>query len=60
MENKDKNLMMLVVVCLIMGFGLTIYGMINSSLFVAGLGVSGLVVCIVSFIKLLKGNRKLD
>lgn len=57
---KEFNLMMLLITCLTIGMGLAIYGVINSSIFVAGLGVAGLVVSLVSFIEILKGNRNLD
>lgn len=57
---KEFNLMMLLFTCLIIGMGLAIYGVINSSIFVAGLGVAGLVVSLVSFIEILKGNKNLD
>jgi hypothetical protein len=57
---KEFNLMLLLITCLIIGMGLAIYGTIHSSLLVAGLGVAGLVVSLVSFIEILKGNRNLD
>ena len=54
MENKDKNLMFLLVITMILGMGLTIYGIVHSSLFVVILGVCGLVVSVGTFWKLLK------
>ncbi len=54
MENKDKNLTLLVVVTMILGIGITIHGIFHSSLFVIILGVCGLVVSVGTFWKLLK------
>ena len=54
MENKDKNLTLLVVITMILGMGLTIYGIVHSSLLVIILGISGLVVSVLTFWQLLK------
>jgi hypothetical protein len=54
MENKDKNLMFLLVITMILGMGLTIYGIVHSSLLVIILGISGLVVSVLTFWQLLK------
>jgi hypothetical protein len=54
MKNKDKNLMFLLVITMILGMGLTIYGIVHSSLLVIILGISGLVVSVLTFWQLLK------